>query len=91
MTLLFVLALLMIVAGMAGLALGMTRHFQAVFRHLPAAGVLHWWRGIGVGLLGLALLPCVAGWGVAIGIVLWSGLLAAGVIAVALYLAKGAE
>ncbi|WP_083518365.1 MULTISPECIES: DUF3325 domain-containing protein [Dechloromonas] len=88
MTLLFIVALLLIVAGMAGLALGMARHFQAVFRHPPAAGVLHWWRGAGWLLLGLALLPCVAGWGVAIGIVLWSGLLAAGVIAVALYLAR---
>lgn len=89
MMLLFVLALLLIVAGMAGLALGMARHFQEVFRHPPAAGVLHWWRGAGRVLLGLALLPCIAGWGVAIGIVLWSGLLAAGVIAVALYLAQG--
>lgn len=88
MTLLFIVALLLIVAGMAGLALGMARHFQEVFRHPPAAGVLHWWRGAGWLLLGLALLPCVAGWGVAIGIVLWSGLLAAGVIAVALYLAR---
>lgn len=88
MTLLFIVALLLIVAGMAALALGMARHFQDVFRHPPSSGVLHWWRGAGWLLLGLALLPCVAGWGVVIGIVLWSGLLAAGVIAVALYLAR---
>lgn len=86
--LLFIVALLLIVGGMAGLALGLARHFQEVFGHPPLGRVLYGWRGAGYLLLMLALLPCIAGWGVAIGIVLWSGLLAAGVMLVALFLAR---
>ena len=86
--LLFIVALLLIIGGMAGLALGMARHFQEVFGHPPLGRVLYRWRGVGYLLLMLALLPCIAGWGVAIGIVLWSGLLAAGVMLVALFLAR---
>ena len=86
--LLFIAALLLIVGGMAGLALGMVRHFQEVFGRSPRSSVLYGWRGAGYLLLMLALLPCIAGWGVAIGIVLWSGLLAAGVMLVALFLMR---
>lgn len=87
MMLWFFLALLLVVAGLAGLALGMLRHFLAVFGHAPGPGVLHWWRGGGWLLLALAMFPCIAGWGVAMGIVLWCGLLALGVLGVAVLLA----
>lgn len=87
MTVLFVAALLLIVAAMGCLALGMERHFVQVRRRQPLARQLGRWRMAGAALLVLSLTPCLAGWGASIGVVLWLGLLAAGVLSVAGYLA----
>ncbi len=75
---------LLALAGMAFLALGMERHFPEV---LGRPGLRRGWRAAGCLLLAAALMQCVAARGFAIGLVLWSGLLSAGVLAVAGYLA----
>lgn len=80
-------ALALIVSGMGALALGVARHYREVFGVPPAARAARRWRLAGGGALVLALLCCVAGWGGAIGIVLWIGLLAAGILVSALVLA----
>ncbi len=80
-------ALCLIVFGMGALALGMARHYQQVFGTPAPAGSARRWRLAGSGALALALLCCTVGWGVAIGIVLWVGLLAVGVLVSALALA----
>lgn len=79
--LLFVCALLSVVPGMACVALGMARHSAA--RRAERTGR----SATGCALLAFALLPCMHGWGPTIGFVLWVGLLAAGVMTVALALA----
>ena len=81
-------ALILIVAGFASLALGMERHYRQVFAAPLGQRRRHVLRGAGWILLGLAVLPCCLGWGIAMGIVLWTGLLAAGVLLVALVLSN---
>lgn len=78
------LALLCVVAGMALLALGMERHHRQVFGRGARGGQLLLLRCSGGLLLALALLSCALGWGVSMGIVLWSGLLSVGVLISAL-------
>ncbi|RAI59571.1 DUF3325 domain-containing protein [Roseicella frigidaeris] len=62
-------------AGFLGLCLAMDRHHAELLRGRPAAGRRWLLRGVGWLLLGLSLLPCLALWGVGIGIVAWLGLL----------------
>lgn len=73
----------LIVAGMACQAWAMPHHHEMLGRVLPGAQARAGVRALGWLLLLGAILPCVAGWGGAIGLVLWIGLLAAGVFAVA--------
>jgi len=80
-------ALSLIVTGMACLVMGMESHFVALRGRAPDAKTRRSWRAGGWLLLGLALLPCLAGWPTAIGVVLWIGLTAGGVLIVALLLA----
>ncbi|MFZ2853098.1 MAG: DUF3325 domain-containing protein [Rhodocyclaceae bacterium] len=79
---LILVALASIVAGMACLAAGMARHDAIVGKPQPGLAALWYWRIAGWSLLPLALFPCIEGWGGPIGIVLWIGLLSAGVLAV---------
>ncbi len=77
------LAFLLIVAGMAALAVGMAQHHRQVFGRPPGVVQRAAWRGAGWLLLALALAPCWLGWGASMGSVLWVGLLAGGVLVVA--------
>lgn len=76
-------AVVLIVGGMACIAAGMPCHHEMLGRKAPAAARLRHWRLAGGLLLAMALPPCGTIAGVGIGIVLWSGLLTAGVLAVA--------
>lgn len=73
------LPLLLCYAGMAGLSLAMPRHQRQVW---PSVALTPSYRkalrGLGAVLLALALLPCIAAWGVSVGTVLWLGYLSAG-------------
>ncbi len=84
---LLALAIFLNTSGMAALALGMERHHRAVFGVAPTPAGRRLWRTPGWLLLATGLLPCLAGWGVAIGIVLWTGLLTFALLAVAVALA----
>ncbi len=77
------LAFVSIIAGMAALAIGMAQHHRQVFGRPPGALGRAAWRGAGWLLLALAMAPCWLGWGVSMGSVLWTGLLAGGVLVVA--------
>jgi hypothetical protein len=81
LVLLFAVALPSVILGMAAIALGMARHSAAARAERIGRSAT------GCALLAFALLPCAHGWGAAIGSVLWTGLLAPGVIVVALALA----
>lgn len=75
------LALCLCYAGMAGLCLGMDRHYQQVWRRRPRPLTRRGLRGAGWLLLALALLPCLRVWGAGVGVVVWLGFLSAGAIA----------
>lgn len=77
------LAFLVIVAGMATLAVGMKQHYRQVFGVGPRRWQRLACRALGWLLLAAALVPCWLGWGASMGSVLWSGLLAGGVLVVA--------
>jgi hypothetical protein len=64
-------------AGFLGLSLAMDRHHAELLGSRPAAARRLLLRGLGWGLLGLSLLPCLALWGGGIGFVSWLGLLTA--------------
>ncbi len=81
------LAILLNTSGMAALALGMARHHRAVLGIEPDASKRKFWRIPGWLLLAAGLIPCLAGWGVSIGIVVWTGLLTFALLAVAFALA----
>ena len=81
------LAILLNTSGMAALALGMERHHRAVFGVVPSLVIRRSWRIPGWLLLAAGLLPCLAGWGVSIGMVLWVGLLTFALLVVAVVLA----
>jgi hypothetical protein len=81
--LLLPLAVILIVGGMTCLAAGMTRTHALRGRPSPPSGTLARRRLAGGLLLAAALLPCVLEQGAGIGPVLWTGLLTAGVLAVA--------
>ncbi len=78
-----VAANVLIVAGMACQAWAMPHHHEMLGRAQPDSTVRTGVRALGWLLLLVAILPCVAGWGGAIGLVLWIGLLSAGVLVVA--------
>jgi hypothetical protein len=80
-----VIGLIMSVAGLAGLALAMSRHHSDVFGTAPTRRrkVL---RLAGWGLLALSLWPCLVAWGLSIGLVTWAGMLTPGTLAVVLAL-----
>lgn len=71
------------VAGMAGLALAMPRHFAQVWRREPAAAHSHSLRVIGwLALLGSAAM-CVRANGVGVGLVMFCAVLSVGGLLVA--------
>jgi len=84
---LFIVANLLIVAGMGGIAWSMPQHHQSLVRQPPVNRIRRRLRGVGCLLLAGALIPCVAGWGSSIGLVLWIGLQTVGVLVVAGFLA----
>lgn len=69
-------------AGMAGLCLGMDRHYKQVWQREPRALARRGLRGAGWLLLALALLPCLRVWGASVGVVIWLGFLTAGAVLV---------
>lgn len=87
-----VLAAALCYAGMAGLCLGMDRHYRQVWggqspRRQRALRLLGWL------LLAVAIWPCVQAWGAAVGVVIWLGWLSAGGLLLVLllpYRPKGA-
>lgn len=81
------LALALCYAGMAGLCLSMARHYQQVWGGKPGRLARLGLRCAGWLLLALALLPCAAAWGVAVGVVVWLGFLSAGALVLAWLLA----
>lgn len=83
----FVLALALACAGFAALALAMERHHRQVWHRAPGRGLCWSLRLAGAGGLGAALAVCVACAGVAVGVVLWAGLLSAAAVLVVLGLA----
>lgn len=83
---LFIVANLLIVAGMGGIAWSMPQHHQSLGRRPPGNRTRRGLRGVGWLLLAGALFPCVAGWGGSIGLVLWIGLQTVGVLMVAGFL-----
>ncbi len=83
----FILALALVLMGMAGLAVGMARHYQRVWGGEPLPGALRRYRQTGWCLLLAGLLPCLTGWGVSMGIIVWTGLLTPALLIVAITLA----
>jgi len=83
----FVLTLYLNVIGMACLAVGMERHYRAVWGIPPSPEALSRCRRRGWMLLAAALLPSITTWGAGIGVVVWIGALTIALLAVALPLA----
>jgi len=83
-----VIGLIMSVAGLAGLALAMSRHHSDVFGTAPTRRRRKVLRLAGWGLLALSLSlwPCLVAWGLSIGLVTWAGMLTLGTLAVVLAL-----
>lgn len=76
-------ALALCYAGMAALSLALDRHYtQLTGSDAPSRGERIGLRLLGAALLTLALWPCIAGWGVSVGMTAWWALLAAGALAV---------
>ncbi|WP_233588252.1 DUF3325 domain-containing protein [Herminiimonas sp. KBW02] len=71
-------------AGMSGLSLAMDRHYEQLTeqREVPARRRLQL-RSLGWILLLLSLTACLQGWGVAVGLTLWCGLLTLAALGVA--------
>ena len=79
----FAVALALCYAGMAALSLALDRHYtQLTGRETPSRAERIGLRQLGAALLALALWPCIAGWGLTVGVTVWWGLLAAGALAV---------
>ena len=71
-------------AGMAALSLAMDRHFEQVTGASEPRRNQRWaLRGLGAVLLALSVWPCIAAWGVGVGLTAWCGWLTAGAMAVA--------
>lgn len=79
-------AILLIVGGFALTALSMRKHHLQVFQTEPARRAAIAWRALGWTCLGLALVPCISHYGVAIAIVAWTGFLTVGALLVTLLL-----
>ncbi len=75
------------VAGMACLALSMPRHYSEVFSSTIKPSIMMSLRALGWALLAGALAPCVAVWGLSIGIVVWVSLQVPAVLVAVLLLA----
>ena len=75
-------------AGMAALSLGMQKHYAQLHAdaELPA-GRKTLLKVMGWGALALALLPVIHGWSVAMGLVIWTGLVSVAALNVVLVLA----
>ena len=70
--------------GMAALSLAMDRHYEQVTgRSEPPSNQRRALRGLGWLLLTVALWPCIAAWGIGVGLTAWCGWLTAGAMAVA--------
>jgi hypothetical protein len=83
------LACLLSFMAVACLALSMPKHFNAIFSSTPDTRVLIALRAIGWLLLAASFIPCMAAWGISIGIVAGLGLLAAAVPAVVMLITYG--
>jgi hypothetical protein len=81
-----ILAGLITVLAVGCLALSMPHHYSEVFTKDARPRTTMTLRVAGSTLLVAAAAPCVAVWGVAIGIVAWLGLAAAAVLGVASFL-----
>ena len=75
-------------AGMAALSLGMQKHYAQLNAdaELPSSRKVLF-KTLGWGLLALALLPVIQGWSLAMGLVIWGGLISVAAINVVLVLA----
>ena len=79
-------AFLLCLAGLAGLALSMTKHARNVFGRAHKEHTQTIMRMTGWALITASLWPCIAWWGVAIGLVAWFGLATAAALLVAIAL-----
>jgi len=75
-------------AGMVALSLGMQKHYAQLNAHaeLPSSRKVLF-KALGWSLLALALLPVIQGWSLAMGRVIWVGLISVAAINVVLVLA----
>ncbi|KAA0676501.1 DUF3325 domain-containing protein [Roseomonas genomospecies 6] len=73
-------------AGFLALALSMDRHHEQVFARRPSARTSRFLGWAGWMALGLSLPPAVVGWGWAIGLPAWLGLLTVAAAALVLLL-----
>lgn len=81
-----VLALLLATLAFACLAMAMERHHRDVTGHAPAAPRQHLLRLLGGCGLVASLAASISAWGIALGVVGWCGVLAAGAGAMVLWL-----
>ncbi|SUD30434.1 iron uptake protein [Pseudomonas fluorescens] len=79
-------ALLLACAGMAGLCLGLERHYKQLMRHLPSPRRRRGLRGLGWALLAASFAVSVLDWGWAMGPVAWFGLISLAGLSVAFLL-----
>lgn len=84
------LAFLLCGAGFAALSLSMTKYARDVFGRATTQRERMAFRVAGWTLLALSLWPCIANWGVSIGLVAWFGLATVAVLLVAMALTYGA-
>lgn len=92
MTVFFLVATVSLVTlGLACLAMAMERHHPQIPPCLSRPVDRRLWRLPGILLLALALWAATTGWGMAIGAVLWTGLLPIATLVIALFCARLAQ
>lgn len=77
---------LLALAGLSGLALAQSRHYQTVFDTRPDSARLPYIRLAGWAVLALSLTVAVLRWGVSVGMTAWLGLLTVAVLQASLTL-----